>query len=236
MPRARRMAWCGSMLSIRSFSLPQKSALFIPFLLIPSTALVFAALAQWFGPKLGYVLGFLFYWFAWCLLVPLFLLRGKGLTSLFSEEKPLFQRSNLIPATLLVVIVFVTLLMYPPWQLATASPRLLIIAILVGVVNGISEEVLWRGVYVKAFPLNFALAGVYPSVGFALWHLSPQLVLPSEGGVWPFVISTFFLGISYGWIAYRTRSVRWPAIAHSLGGILSLGGYIAPSIEALLAR
>ena len=221
---------------MRSFSPPQRFALLIPLLLIPSTALVFKVLSQSLGLALGYVLGFLFYWTVWCFLVPLLLLGGHGVLSLFTEGSPLFRRSNWLPALLLVVIVVVTVIMYPLSQLVAAPQRLLIIAIPVAVVNGIGEEVLWRGVYVRAFPRNFTLALIYPSLGFALWHLSPQLILPAEGGVWPFVISTFFLGLSYGLIAYRTGSVRWPAIAHSLGGILSLGGFIAPSINLLLAQ
>ena len=54
-------------------------------------------------------------------------------------------------------------------------------------------------------------------------------------GILPFALSTLFLGLGYGWIAYRTGSVRWVAFSHGLGGILSLGGLIAPSILALLA-
>lgn len=220
---------------MRSLSPTQKLTLLIPFVLIPSTALVFVALSRSLGPALGYVQGFLFYWIVWCLLVPLFLLREGGLGSLFTEEIPLFRRSNLLPAALLALILIVTVIIYPPSQLVAAPLRLLIIAIPVAVVNGICEEVLWRGVYVRAFPGNLSLAVIYPSVGFALWHLSPQLVFPAETGVWSFVVSTLFLGISYGWIVYRTRSTRWPAMAHALGGILSLGGAIASSIDALLA-
>jgi membrane protease YdiL (CAAX protease family) len=136
----------------------------------------------------------------------------------------------------LVLIVTITVIMYPPTQLLDRPPGLLMIAVPVAIVNGVCEEVLWRGLFVRVFPLNLTLSVIYPSVGFALWHLSPQILVPDEGGVWPFVASTFFLGISYGWISYRTRSVRWPAIAHSLGGILSAGGAIAPSILALLSQ
>ena len=218
-----------------SLSRAQKFVLLIPFLLIPSTALVFVVLSQLLGPELGYVLGFLFYWIVWCFLIPIFMLGAGGAASLLSEEYPLFRRSNFLPAVLLVVILLVTVFMYPPSQLAAASSRLLLIAIPVAIINGIGEEALWRGVYVRMYPGSFALSVIYPTVGYALWHISPQLVFPAEGGVWPFVISTFFLGISYGWIAYRTRSVMWPAIAHSIGGILSLGGFIAPSIDTLLA-
>jgi membrane protease YdiL (CAAX protease family) len=207
--------------------------LILPILLIPSTALVFTSASNWLGVEYGYVLGFLFYWIVWCFLVPYYFLKAEGIKSLFKEEKPLFQKSNWLAAALLVVILSITFIMYPPAGLLTAPVKLLVIAVPVAIINGICEELLWRGLYTKVFPDNIALGVVVPSIGFALWHISPQLVIPVGTGMWPFVASTFFLGISYGWISYRTSSIKWNAISHSIGGILDLGGAIAPSIFAL---
>ena len=109
----------------------------------------------------------------------------------------------------------------------------MIIAIPVAIINGVCEELLWRGLYIKVFPNNALLGVIFPAIGFAFWHISPQLIFPAEQGVWPFVTSTLFLGLSYGWIAYKTKSIKWNAISHSLGGILDLGGAIAPSIFVL---
>lgn len=210
--------------------------LLLPFLLIPSTALVFVSISRWVNAEAGYVLGFLFYWAIWCTLIPLWILKREGIGSLFIEEKPLFRRSNWLPALLLMLIVVITVIMYPPRGLLAAPTKLVLIAIPVAIVNGICEELLWRGLYVKVFPGNAVLGVIYPSVGFALWHLSPQLVVPAETGAWPFVASTFFLGISYGWISYRTGSINWNAISHSLGGILDMGGAIAPIILVLVTQ
>jgi membrane protease YdiL (CAAX protease family) len=210
--------------------------LLLPFLLVPSTALVFVSTSRWVNAELGYVLGFLFYWVVWCTLIPLYILKTEGIGSLFREENPLFRRSNWLPATLLVLILVITVIMYPPTGLLAAPIRLLLIAVPVAIVNGVCEEALWRGLYVKVFPGNAVLGVIYPSIGFALWHLSPQLVVPAETGVWPFVASTFFLGISYGWISYRTGSIKWNAISHCIGGILDIGGAIAPSILVLVTQ
>lgn len=215
----------------------QKTALLIlPILLIPSTALVFVFSAKWWGKDFGYLLGFLFYWAFWCLLVPATLLKKEGMASLFAEENPLFRKSNWLPAALLILIVVITIIMYPPTRLLASSMELLIIAIPIAIINGICEEILWRGLYVKVFRANWVLGVIYPSIGFALWHISPQLIVPAETGIWPFVLSTFFLGIGYGWISYRTGSIKWNAISHGLGGILDLGGAIAPAIVVLIFR
>jgi hypothetical protein len=48
------------------------------------------------------------------------------------------------------------------------------------------------------------------------------------------VLSTLFLGLAYGYIAYRTGSAKWTAISHSLSGILALSSYLAPSVLALI--
>lgn len=214
---------------------PQKNFLLaLPFLLVLSTALVFIFGAKWLGNELGYLLGFVFYWGVWCFLVPLLILKKEGIVTLFKEENRLFQKSNWLPAVLLVVIVVVTVVMYPPTSLASAPIKLLILAVPVAIINGICEELLWRGLYAKTFSGNAVLGVIYPSIGFAFWHISPQLIIPAEIGILPFALSTFFLGISYAWISYRTGSIKWNAISHSLGGILDLGGAIAPSIVALL--
>ncbi len=208
--------------------------LILPFILIPSTALVFVSLSQWLNAELGYVLGFLFYWVIWCFLVPLKILKKEGIASLFREEIPLFRKSNWLVAVLLLVIIIITFIMYPPTRLLSAPVNLMMIAIPIAIINGVCEELLWRGLYIKSFPGNRILGMIYPSLGFALWHISPQLVFPAESGLWPFVASTFFLGFSYSWIAQRTGSIKWVAISHSIGGILDLGGLIAVSILALL--
>jgi membrane protease YdiL (CAAX protease family) len=44
------------------------------------------------------------------------------------------------------------------------------------VVIGITEEVLWRGVYVTLFADNVWLNTIYPSLAFGLWHLCPLSV------------------------------------------------------------
>jgi membrane protease YdiL (CAAX protease family) len=206
----------------------------IPIMLIPSTAFVFASLTKRLGKEKGYLLGFLVYWTIWCLFVPLLLIGTKDFSSLFAEAPPLLSRPNWLVALLWVFITLVTFLLYGR-DFLRAPLILILIAIPAASINGICEEILWRGLYVKTFPENMWLAILFPSVGFALWHLVPLSVF-SEGNKWMFVLSTFFLGLAYGFIAYRTGSAKWTAISHSINGILALGGMLAPSVLKLLAR
>jgi membrane protease YdiL (CAAX protease family) len=207
-------------------------ALAIPFLLLPSTALVFTIASRQLGREKGYLLGFIFHWIVWCLPVPLILLGCDGFSSLFVDVTPLLFRLNWLAAVLWAFITLVTILMCGR-DFIRAPLTLILIAIPAAAVNGLCEEILWRGLYVSLFLDNLWLTILFPSIGFVLWHLVPLQVF-SEGNKTAFVLSIFFLGLAYGIIAYKTGSVTWTVISHSLGGILALSGYLAPSMLVLL--
>jgi membrane protease YdiL (CAAX protease family) len=147
------------------------------------------------------------------------------------DRASLFSRSNWLAAALWLLVTLVAVLMYAG-DFLRAPLTLILLAIPLATINGFCEEILWRGLYVRLFPNNPWLAILYPSLGFALWHLAPQLVFPAEN-ISGFVLSTFFLALPYGYIAYRTGSAKWTALSHSISGILALSGYLAPTVLRL---
>ena len=219
---------------MKPLDIGQFSLLALPFILIPSTVFVFTLLAKRLGKEQGYLLGFIFYWTIWCLIVPLVYLGKDGFLSLFMDKTPLLSGPNWLAAVLWVVITLVSLVMYGK-NFVQAPLALILVAIPVATINGLCEELLWRGLYVRIFPDNFWLAVIFPAIGFAIWHLVPLQVF-STGSKTTFVLSTCFLGLAYGFIAYQTGSAKWTAISHSINGILALGGMIAPSILTLFRR
>jgi membrane protease YdiL (CAAX protease family) len=192
---------------------------------------VFTLLGDWLGADLGYILGFAFYWL-WCVSVPIVLFGKEGFLSLFRDETPFFRRENWFLVTLLALTVVGAVVGYTIPSLARVSLWTVLFAP-IAVVNGTCEEVLWRGTYVKAFRQSVVLACIYPAVGFAISHTSPLLVFPPESGVLPFLLSTFFLGLAFGWVAYRTGSAKWTAITHSLIGLLAFGEPLSSSLVRL---
>lgn len=204
----------------------------IPFFLLISTAAVFALSARFLGTEAGYLSGFCFYWLFWCLLVPRWLLGKTAFATILHDRHPLFCRPNRLAAGLWLLIMLIAVLMYAA-EFSRAPLILILLAVPLATVNGLCEETLWRGLYVRCFPRNAWLAILYPSLGFALWHLAPQVIFPSEN-VFGFLVSTFLLALPYGYIAYRTDSAKWTAISHSLSGILALSGYLAPSLLSLI--
>lgn len=206
----------------------------LPGLLVPSCWAVFHFGARFLGPAAGYLAGFAFYWLIWCLGVPLALLGRRGLIGLFAEERPLFSRANALPAALLVSTSLVTLVLYTLPALGTADWGLFLVHLPLTVLNGVLEEVLWRGLYLRAFPDNCWFGVLYPALGFAAWHLAPQAVHPSPLGVLVFAALTLPLGLVYGWAAKRSGSIRWPAASHALNGVLVLGDPLARGLLNLL--
>lgn len=209
----------------------------LPVLLLGSTAFAFVSLSSLLGREWGYVGGFLFYIGFWCLLIP-YLILGKGnFLSVFKEESPLFAKQNWLPVLLLLLTTAGAFGMFLSHDLAQTPLALAAISIPTAIIAGTGEEILWRGLYVKVFPKQILAGFIYPSIGFAVWHLSPQLLYPAQmsGGMFAFAGLTFFLGLCYGWVAYRTGSCKWTAISHSLNGILDLGGALAPAILVLIS-
>lgn len=207
----------------------------LPIPLILTTAIAFVSLSQWLGNELGYVLGFLFYWIVWCGIVPIIYLGKDGLLSLFKEKTQLFKKENWLPVILLFLTTVVAFVMYFIPNIASTPMSLIIIAIPIAIINGTFEEILWRGLFIRAFPNRTISGFIYPTIGFAFWHISPQLIFPSESGMFTLVGLSFFLGLIYGWVAYKTGSIKWNALSHSLNGIFDFGGAIAPSIFALIS-
>lgn len=131
------------------------------------------------------------------------------------------------------MLVLGTVIMYLIPSINEATLNLILLAIPIALVHGIGEEALWRGLYIKTYPKNIVMGVVYPSIAFALWHLSPQIVFPAENLI-GFVVSTLFLGVSYAIIAFKTGSIKWIALLHILGSLLALGQPITTSILAVL--
>jgi deazaflavin-dependent oxidoreductase (nitroreductase family) len=206
--------------------------LLLPLVLIASTGIVFRVASQWLVKDAAYLLGFGFYWLFWCLLIPGLVFKKPGVGSLLKDQKPLFTRGNWLASLLWISVTATALAMYGR-DFIHAPLLMIVLAFPLATINGICEELLWRGLYVRAFPGNPWLGMVFPAAGFALWHFIPQTIYPAENQL-GFVFSTFFLGLAYGLIAYRTGSARWAAISHSLSGIVALSGYLAPGLLALI--
>ena len=92
-------------------------------------------------------------------------------------------------------------------------------------VNSTSEEILWRGTFIKIFENKIFFSIIYPVIFFTLYHIPFQLynLEVSIIETLPFALMTLPLGLIYSIVAYRNKSIKWVAIAHSLSGIIGFG-------------
>jgi membrane protease YdiL (CAAX protease family) len=104
----------------------------------------------------------------------------------------------------------------PSWHrsCAGADPAVLATAAGVAVVNAAGEELLWRGLFVTAFPQRPVWGWLWPAARFTVWHLAPQAVLPSRRGRPAFLVASALIGTGLGWVAWRTRSLRSTLPSH----------------------
>jgi membrane protease YdiL (CAAX protease family) len=205
----------------------QLVALVSPLVLIPVMLWVFRAFHRRWGYPLGYLLGFVVYWVSWCIAVPVILLGGfGGVIRLFSPFPAWSQLALKTHILLWWPLVFPCLFVFMP-RARRANRVILLLSVVLGVVIGVTEEILWRGVYMRLFPDSVWFNLVYPSLLFALWHICPQRIVPNRlpGGSVSFVVYALLLGVSYALTVYQTGSIAWATIAHSLHDTLGLGGF-----------
>jgi hypothetical protein len=91
-------------------------------------------------------------------------------------------------------------------------------AVLIGTaaVNAVGEELLWRATFLAQFPGEPVRGALWPLAGFTLWHLAPQVVLPSSRGRVRFLVGAPVVGAASTATAWRTGGVRGVLLAHVL--------------------
>jgi membrane protease YdiL (CAAX protease family) len=205
----------------------QVTLLIAPTLLLATTSPVYQLLERRYGKKWSYLGGFLFYWTAWCLLFPLALLGPQRLLGLFHGVSSPFGHPWWLGAFCLLAPPLVAFIFLFPAALRRASTRLVFVSALLALVNGPLEVVLWRGASLTLFPGQFWLTLLYPSLGFAVFHLAPMsVVAPTGRGRWgkaALVAQVCFLGLVWAWVANNTGSILWTAVAHILIDFSALG-------------
>ncbi|HDQ06432.1 MAG TPA: CPBP family intramembrane metalloprotease [Candidatus Bathyarchaeota archaeon] len=214
-------------MNVSSFSWKQWTVIAAPVVLVLSMILAFQGFTVLLGSSLGYFSGFLLYWIGWCLVLPIIILKPRGILELFRESEKPFGTRPWLTAFITFWPIILPLSTYFLPNILKASAEVIILSIVIGVIIGVTEEILWRGVYIKVFPENIWLRYIYPSIGFALWHIAPQSVRPSAvpGGAIAFVLVSLFLGLSWGYYAHKTDSIRWCTVAHVINDSFGLAGF-----------
>jgi len=157
----------------------QRTMFVAPPLLIVTMFAAFRQFTTTLGFPLGYLAAFCLYWTCWCVALPIALLGPRRVVALFTTG-PAFTGLEITTQLLLWwPVAFPFMFAFLP-HLADTDTRVIVASVALGALIGVTEELLWRGVYVTLFADNVWLNSVYPSVAFGVWHLCPLSVLPAD--------------------------------------------------------
>ncbi len=199
-----------------NFNLKQKTAILLSPILFVVMYGVYQAFAILLDNNLGWYAGFGIYWPIFCVAIPLMLV-GSG------RIVERYKMTKINPKYLLVYLFPVFMTLIGGLFMSTNERDLIGLIIWVGmsVGNGIFEEILWRGVYPMLFPDNKLFGFAWPTIWFSIWHFAPGSLSQNFQPV-VLVSGALMLGISFGWGAYKAKSLFWASTGHTLSGLLQL--------------
>jgi uncharacterized protein len=188
-------------------------------LVVHAVALIGAmfAVVPWltgtFGGPTGWLLAMSTYWVGFCVPVIAWHVRRRHGARLFSERLP-WRDWWVLLLLFAQVTVVAAASFYPNTSILTTNGMWLAAA--VALVNGPLEEVAWRGSFLVRFADRPRLGFWLNWVLFTAWHIPLALSqgIVFEGGWVTLVGGAAGLGLLWSWIAWRTGSVFWVAIAH----------------------
>lgn len=115
------------------------------------------------------------------------------------------------------------------WHAAPQLPVSILLAILaIALMNGLTEELFWRGVFITHFPSNIRLGLFLPLLVFTAWHVA-LLLIPGvhyQGGAPALLGGALYMGLSWGWVVWRTGDIRSVSIAHVLANTFAFSGLV----------
>ena len=175
-----------------------------------SMAGVFAALERRLPARSAYTAGFAIYWAGWCLALPVSVLGPRrALRVLTAGRRPTGGET----AALLLPVLGAAATELVPGR-GLIDRRVLATMAGTAAVNATLEELLWRGMFLEVFPDDPVRGALWPLAGFSVWHLAPQIVLPSRHGRAGFVLGAAVVGAASTYVSWRTRGLRWVLLPH----------------------
>ena len=177
---------------------------------------VFQVTTRRYGPRRGYQAGFAIYW-ASCWAAAAALVGPRRLRQLWQVPEPLLPPPlALSTAVLLAPPVGGLATLWGPHARAS-GPVAVAVTAGVGTTNALAEEVFWRGIPVATFPDDPVRGWLWPAIGFTAWHLVPLTMRPSNTRRRTSLLAgAAVIGLGYGWIALRTKSLAITGPAHAL--------------------
>jgi membrane protease YdiL (CAAX protease family) len=184
----------------------------VPAVVAAAMAVIFPAAARRYGPRRGYRYAFGVYW-ATCLTVPVALLGLRRIRRTLALPIGALPRPRALSVAALTVPVAGAVAVELRPHLREVNGAALAVAPVVGTVNAVAEELLWRALPATAHPDDPVRGWLWPAAAFTAWHLGP-LAVQSHGRI-RLLAGAGLIGLGYGWIAWRTGSIAATVLPHA---------------------
>lgn len=196
----------------------QKIAIIAPLALIGFMYPVFRLLMAVFDETIAWYLGLITYWLIWGAIFPLLIIGWESIKTMIFPKR--------INAKIILLVMFPVAMaslyrIIPGMGYTKPSIWILLLYLSTTLGNGIFEEIMWRGVYLKLFPENVMFRVIWPTFFFALWHYIPGSV-NSDGNVIALMIGAGIFGFYLSFLVKKTDTIWWSIITHILGGLVMI--------------
>lgn len=200
----------------------KRTLLVSSLVLLPFTFGLFQLTTFFLGTKWGYVTGFLGYW-AYCL-VTAWLVSGGAwdyFRSMWDQQRrnkyaTWIGLAAFIPA---FGVFFVSFLPNVAKLTLSAGALLIVMAFL----NGLIEELYWRGLYLLEYPHNGRIGFIVSWLLFGAWHISLWFArgIIYKDGFLALVGGAYGLGLIWTWVARSNGNLRAVIPAHILANLFA---------------
>lgn len=178
--------------------------------------------------KWGHFIAMLIYLSIGGAILPALLLGTTGVRALYRRRGiPLFSKRNWPFAVLIFSFPLIAVMSTVNKGLPPLTVSIVGLSIVFATLNGVLEELLWRGVYPAVFKTSYWGAVVMPAIGYALWHIPAFVVFPPasmQGEGIGLVVFAFLFGMVLGSVVWRTQSLWLPTGIHIVMGLIAIPG------------
>ncbi|MGD9200966.1 MAG: CPBP family glutamic-type intramembrane protease [Chitinispirillia bacterium] len=198
--------------------------LFSSVLIMPVMSLLFLSLTRVLGPKTGYFTGFAVYWI-YCIIIFILLINKRVGQFNHIYRIHLNTGKNILVSVLAFLPVFAVFYIQFLPVISSITTAVFILAMVNAILNGIVEELYWRGLYLVEYRNNIYI-GLWLSVFlFGAWHISMYLIEDIYfGGFGPLVGGALLMGLLWSFISRTQNSIFMPTAAHILVNFFAFTG------------
>ena len=186
-------------------------------ILLPFTFSVFQVSSSLLSPQWGYLSGFIFYWvYALAFILYITGLNRAKWKSMLGGSKN-HPRAFILQALAFVPVVGVFFISFLP-NINQLSLSAAILLVVMAIVNGLIEEVYWRGLYLLEYKNDWRIGLLAATLLFAVWHISLWFSkgMLYQGGFGALVGGALIMGLLWAWVTRSVGNIRACVAAHIL--------------------